>query len=438
MSDPAPTSDSRTPIDDNKPLDLSLARNLAALAARTFRPRSPVNSEALFAGRWDQVKTVVDAVSQIGLHIVIFGERGVGKSSLSNVIGIAVDVMERSLPNYRQRLVVKVNANQGDSFGAIWSRAFDEVTWNQNKPSLGFNPSVVARRVSLRDAFGIGSSPSADDVRRVLSALAGAVFIFDEFDRGSSELRSSFTDLIKTLSDYAVDATIIIVGVSDTIDGLVRDHASIVRSIIQVHLPRMKNPELEEIIDKSSAEIGVCFTDEAKSLIIQTSQGLPHYTHLIGLNATRHSLMEKFSRTIDINDVKDSFEVSLKDAARTIQEAYHSGVTSAHKGALYRDVLLACALASSAADSPQGEFYPSDVIEPLSLILKRTNISIATFQGHLAVFCEEQRGPILIKEGTPRSYRYRFAEPLLPPYAYMKAIKEGVLTPQLLKKLKRV
>jgi hypothetical protein len=94
-------------------------------------------------------------------------------------------------------------------------------------------------------------------------------------------LRGSFTDLLKALSDYAVDSTIVVVGVSDTVDDLIRDHASIVRAVVQAQLPRMNRSELTEILSKGAQTLGITFEPHAAELIVRMSQGLPHYTHLI-------------------------------------------------------------------------------------------------------------------------------------------------------------
>ena len=69
---------------------------LAAEAAKVFRPRTPITSKELFAGRWNELKAVADAVNQPGLHAVIYGERGVGKTSLANVISPTIHVLDRS------------------------------------------------------------------------------------------------------------------------------------------------------------------------------------------------------------------------------------------------------------------------------------------------------------------------------------------------------
>jgi len=426
------------PIDYDNPLTPEEAKVINTASGNVFRPQAPINTESLFAGRWEQMTTVANAVAQPGLHVVIYGERGVGKSSLANVLQPVLFVLDQSVGRPCPRFVAKVNANQGDSFQTLWHRVFTEVSWQQDKPTMGFVPQPGKKRVTLSEAFSIGDKPTIDDVRRVLSALAGSVFIFDEFDRGSDQLRADFTDLIKALSDYAVESTVIIVGVAATIDGLVRDHNSIGRSIIQVHLPRMKDQELAEIIAKASAALGVVFDDAASWLIVKTSQGLPNYTHLIGLHAVRHAAGTDLTRRVTLKHVHKSFETSVKQALQTIQELYLTATRSSHKDALYTSVILACAIASSSAGHPHGEFYPSDVVEPLSTILKRDNVSVATCQGHLAEFCDPKRGSILIKEGSPRSYRYRFKEPLLPPFVYMTALTDNVLTADQLNKLTKL
>src|SRR5882724_10948556 len=244
-------------------------------------------------------------------------------------------------------------------------RVFEEVSWIGNKPVIGILPHTPAEHITLKTAFDISESPTIDEVRRTLSALAGSVFIFDEFDRGMADIRTAFTDLIKALSDYAVNSTIILVGVSDTIDHLIKDHASIVRSIVQVQLPRMKERELREILEKGATTVGMKFELDAASLIVRMSQGLPHYTHLIGLHSVREAA-NRLSRIIRVQDVHKSFDKAVKQAVQSIQEKYLRSVHSAHKDALYKEVLLACATASSSAKDALGYFHPSDIIEPLN------------------------------------------------------------------------
>jgi DNA-binding NtrC family response regulator len=61
-------------------IDIAAAQVRAIEAGTVFTPSAPINDKALFAGRIDQVRQVMDAVSQRGRHAVIYGERGVGKT----------------------------------------------------------------------------------------------------------------------------------------------------------------------------------------------------------------------------------------------------------------------------------------------------------------------------------------------------------------------
>jgi hypothetical protein len=59
---------------------------LSLNVSKVFTPAAPVDEAQLFAGRIDQLRQVVDILNQKGQHAIIFGERGVGKTSLANVI----------------------------------------------------------------------------------------------------------------------------------------------------------------------------------------------------------------------------------------------------------------------------------------------------------------------------------------------------------------
>ncbi len=85
---------------------------LYALAGSTFTPGTPVNDRDLFAGRIDQLRKVSDAVVQLGYHAALFGDRGVGKTSLSNVMS-AMQISGYALS------ACKVTCDAGDNFVSL-------------------------------------------------------------------------------------------------------------------------------------------------------------------------------------------------------------------------------------------------------------------------------------------------------------------------------
>lgn len=403
-------------------LTIEEASSKCLAAGKVFQPRTPIAVKELLAGRWSELTTLVDSVAQQGLHVVVYGERGVGKTSLANVVQTTIHVFDK----HQNRIVVKINADSDDTFSSIWKKLFVDITWEDARPTIGLNQRQ-RDRVYLSEAFNLPDQLSIEDVRRALISLPESVFIIDEFDRAPMSVSKNFTDLIKSLSDFAVDSTIILVGVSDTVDQLVADHASINRSVVQIPLQRLTADSLKAILFNAEKSLDVEFSSEAKNLIVHISQGLPHYTHLIGMHSVRKAAMESLSNQIGRAEVFNALREAVKQAQQTVTEKHIKAVHSAHKDALYRQVLLACAMAAARSHDALGYFNPSAVVSPLESVLGR-KVEIATFNNHLAEFCQIKRGHALERTGESRGFRYRFRDPLLVPFVFMDALATNLTT----------
>ena len=406
---------------------MSRASALGAKAIEVFKPATPITTKDLFAGRWRELTSISDAVRQAGLHAVVYGERGVGKTSLANVVRPTLWALDSLASRHHpddedapMRLVINCVANSGDTFSSIWERLLGDIVWPGKTEDA---------TLTTREAFRLPDHLRIDDIRRVLSQTVGAVFIVDEFDQSQPSASRQFTELIKALSDLAIDSTIVLVGVSETVDNLVSEHASIKRAIVQVRLQRMKQDELSQIISNAEKVLDIKFQEDAKNLIVRISQGLPHYTHLIGLHAVRSAAHRLSIHNVEPDDVFDALKTAVKQAEQTVTEMHLTATRSPQKTARYRPILLASALAAARSRDALGYFVPSAVVNPLREILRKP-VSIATFTNHLTEFCEEKRGSILERDGQPWGYRYRFRDPLLVPFIFMDGLEAGITNGQ--------
>ena len=189
----------------------------------------------------------------------------------------------------------------------------------------------------------------------------------------------------------------------------------------------MSSDEIERIVNTGLEKLGMTIQPDARHRITVLSQGLPHYTHLIGLYAARESLDR---RSLEITDemVGRAIEKAISGAQESITNAWHQAIRSPRKDNLFADVLLACALAEK---DQQGTFAAQDVRPPIRAITGKP-YSIASFAQHLNEFCEAGRGPMLERSGTKRKYRFRFLNPLMQPYAIMQGFRTNKITKALL------
>ena len=255
-------------------------QDLLFKCGKVFSPATPINTRDLFAGRTDQITQVGTAVHTRGQHAIIFGERGVGKTSLANIL--------KELLGGENTIAVKVNCHNEDTFAMIWRNALSEIEVSWEEETFGFRPQKHAKDGTAADSIVAKVGP--EDLRRILHPLskeADVVVIFDEFDRlRGSKIQRLFADTIKNFSDHALNTTMVIVGVANDVSGLIKEHASVDRSLVQIRMPRMEPDELKEIIKKAMRELGLSIHPEALELLVLLSQGLPHYTHLLGYEST--------------------------------------------------------------------------------------------------------------------------------------------------------
>jgi Cdc6-like AAA superfamily ATPase len=388
---------------------------------RVFSPAAPINKLDLFAGRLNQMRRVSDAVNTRGQHAVIFGERGVGKTSLANIL--------KDMLNAEGALVVKINC-QDDDYQGAWRKALAEIQIEIEEDLMGITSRKRSKRVSadqlFDDAFGPG------EVRRFLQKFNSGketVVIFDEFDRlAVGKTQRLFADTIKDLSDNSISATLVLVGVADDVDDLIEEHASIDRALVQVQMPRMPGSELMDIMNKALDSLGMTIQPSGRELIVLLSQGLPHYTHLLGKESAITAL-KSLRKNITLADVRTGIKSAVENSMESVQNAYQKAIRSQRKGTLFREVLLACALAEV---DDQGYFASADVRHPLCKITGKS-YDIPNFSQHLDKFSSDQdRGPVLERAGTSRRFRFRFINPLLQPYIIMRGLAESKITGDIL------
>lgn len=399
--------------------------NALLQVGQVFTPGSPVSERDLFSGRLNQLQNVIDTVTQRGYHAVMFGERGVGKTSLANII-------DNVLQGGGQWLIPRVTCDASDNFQSLWRKALRDVILTRLRPGMGFSTADTENHEQLVERLPEVLTP--DDIRRILTDLGQGLrllIIFDEFDRIVSKTTTvAIADTIKALSDYGVPATILVIGVADSVDELIAGHQSIERALVQIPMPRMSKAEIETIVKHGVTRLEMTVDDDAVDEISSLSQGLPYIAHLLSLSSVRAAL---YARLLNVGSdhVTAGIKRALDQWQQSIKTAYYDATKSQQPGHIFKEVILACALAEV---DDLGFFTAAAVRAPLRIITER-GYDIPNFARHLKELSEAGRGNLLERVGETRRIRYRFTSPIMRPYIVIRGVDERLISRARLRKI---
>jgi Cdc6-like AAA superfamily ATPase len=384
-----------------------------------FTPSAPVTTRDLFAGRAIQLLQCMDVIAERGRHGIIYGEPGVGKTSISQVIRLLVPVRTSSVRYIRKA------AFSSDTFSSIWLDVFREIKFS-------IRDEDVNREYSVSDLYADGVKPS--DVVRELSLFSEndvPIIVIDEFNLVRDEDASRLmAETIKALSDAGVKATVFVVGISDSVGELIEGHQSITRCTEEILMPRMQPDEMRDVIEGRLRTLGMSIHGDAKWKIINLTKGLPAFAHSMGKEAALSAIRRKVLKVTE-EDVDISIDYVVNSNQNSLKTDYQTATHSNQARAKYKEILTACAQAQS---NEVGYFTPKQVEEPLSAILGKA-VTVEFFNRNLKEFTEDRRGKVLHRHGDPRIFRYRFENPAMQPFIIMKGVRDGILGQDAMKAL---
>ena len=393
------------------PTDEDGWRALRAELHSAFTPGAPIDAYDLFAGRQGQIQRLCDAVTSKGRHAVLFGERGVGKTSLSNIFYFGLQSPERVVYVY-------VQCGSFDTFEKIWAKALRRIVFHID------GQEYVA--IDL-----VKGEITPDELEVVLANFPKGlmpVIVFDEFDRvKNSTVSLLMSETVKHFSNSPISSSIVIVGVADSVTDLIQEHHSVSRALVQIRMPRMDADEIKQIVTGRLRGTPISITSDALWRITVLASGLPFYAHALGRSSALLAVKKRVT-TISEDLVNESISASFDDLDQTLIDSYTKAITETRKGNIFKQVLAACALAEQ---DDLGRFSAAGVESILSQILGKT-MNAPSFSFHLNQLCEDARGLVLSKTGSRSHFRFRFQQPMIQPYVIMRSLSGGIISDRIL------
>jgi len=399
-----------------------------------FTPAQEIQDIDRFAGREEELQALANALQSEGTQIAIYGQRGVGKSSLARQLlklgTNDADVVSRlSTKPYETLDFVPAYVSCDDSVESVedvllrllsdeealapWV-PFKVVEKSGTKNASGrFNVKVVqfsggkeesmtARAQNFEDDVITVFSNACKEVNRTGVARHGVLVIVDEFDRVKD--RSGLASLLKSLGPEGV--TFALVGVAPNVQELITEHESVARQLTggTIHVPPMNPDQLDEIFDRAEKlmDSEYWFNREARDWIVGISRGHPFYIHLVGKYGLLEAIRQN-SQEITHPIAQDALsEIALKGAAPIQEHTYKNAIGHSYT----REFIL-----KRFAERDEDEIHTTELYANLSRSLGVEPSAVSVYVGQLA---SEAYGGVLQKT---RDRYYRFADSLFKAYA---------------------
>jgi len=373
-----------------------------------FTPGYPVHQRDFFSGRVEQLQRTLESLVAPGRHPIIFGQRGVGKTSLANILGQSLTGVS----------VVKISCDGGDTFATVWNRVLATASITFKQHALGFRSEEAQKTVSLGAL--LGHDPATTKPAEI-AGLLGKVnqycaVVMDEFDKiTDSHAKTQFADLIKIVSDTVPRLTIVLVGVADNIHELIGQHPSIDRNLLQIELPIMSEIEIREIFVTGLKKLSLKVDSSVADQVPMLASGFPHYAHLLGLAAVKAAVN---NNTDEVGAIVFDMACALavQDSIEKYRDAF-SKATATTQLSRYPIILSACGYAKC---DTRGVFRATDVVDAIAEVFNE-HLTVQAVVPALGEFTNSRRASALKPFTVAGRKCYRFADPMMVPFCRLKA-----------------
>jgi archaellum biogenesis ATPase FlaH len=391
-------------------------------------PSTPIQSEEHLYGRDAQIQRIKEALYSPGRTIFIYGDRGVGKTSLAQTIAFA---------------------HQSSAHDPIIKACSSRTTFGELVLNIGEDlrdmtaPSDTTAKLGYKLPKGFGtaelevkhakhkvesSEAAAMDLNHAVTLLSRAVadrqgdtvVVVDEFDQISNDSeRAAFADFIKQIGDQQLRLRFIFCGVAESLEKLLGAHKSCHRYIESVEVTQLSWDARQAIVDSAANALGVTVGKHPSYRIAAISDGFPHYVHLISEKLFWAMFRDPHVR---LQPTQEHYQEAVNAAVLAIEQhlktAYDAATMKATRD--YEDVLWAF------ADHPELIRSIDSIFDSYIDIMRKQEeapMDRNEFVSHLQLLKSASCGSIL---ASNRRTFYHFRESILRGYVRLRAEDQGL------------
>ncbi|MGV6838939.1 MAG: AAA family ATPase [Planktomarina sp.] len=359
-----------------------------------------------------------------GRHIFIYGDRGVGKTSLGQTAAYEFHPSS-SKPIF-------VSCYETCTFENIIGSIVKYAKSKQHNPNLKAKVTINVPFFSaeVEKQINSGRTPQVETINDALELIryvstlyeSTPVVVIDEFDRLSSNgEKTKFAELIKAISDQEINVKIIFCGIGESMNTLLGSHYSSGRAITPIKLDKLDPESLWKISEQATEGLDLEIDRETVMRIGLLSDGFPYFVHLVceKMFWAVHEDSE-YVKKISVKHFGAGIDKAVEHALTFLKEAYDKATKKYRDD--YEEVLWAM-VDKPTLNRQATEIYTDSYLPMMDKRVDRETLTNKQFLNRLNALKTQRHGQIIA--GTGAGW-YEFNENMLRGYVKIRAKEQGV------------
>ncbi len=315
---------------------------------QVFTPSKAVRDDMFASRHYENLQENFElAVREPGRQIVVYGDTGIGKTSLVRHIA---STMGLNLVRVECGSRFEAMTNDALAMAGVTEDKFEIIERKSGQAgvrgSLGVLFSKWQREDTETETKTSYPVSIATTVREALTAVGVDLLFFDNFENlrareFGDEVAVEIAQLMKSCSDREESGVkVVVAGIPAESQALLALDEATARRTAQIEVPRMPDEELDEIIRNGENLLHVEFDADCRGLIARYSDGFPYYTHLHALHAVLTALKEPSER-VSLAHFSAALSTILRQADLFVRTAYNDAIETSGKIRTRKSILEA-------------------------------------------------------------------------------------------------
>lgn len=398
----------------------------------------PIRPTNVYAARGEAEELFRKALAR-GMIPVIYGEYGVGKTSMARHVAREADAEGR---------LVNIESVADKSLQDIFSRCLEKLGYSVTtkridgtvntktreqsghiQATTGWAKAVVASKRAQTDTATqqteeqfVVTTPTDSRIIEICDH-AQVVLLLDELHRADAEFNSDLSKFLKSFGNASCkNFRIVLLGTSSDASRLVGSDPGIDRLLQEVHLKAMTKAESEYVVQKGMRDLSISTPAEVTNRLVRTCVGSPSILQYLALE-TAEAAFNRAPRTAQLLDVESALQAFVETKEARLNKAYVGAIESVGEFRYRKQVLRAMA-------ECEDEYVTMEMIRTHVSVSVGKEISSTALSGPLRSLKEAQFGSVLSDverpDGAGRLSNYTtFRDPALKAFIRLQVLREG-------------